>query len=219
MNAPAAELDHLVIVAATLDEGVAYCERMLGARMLKGGEHARIGTHNFLLGLGSGMYLEVIAINPAASAPEFPRWFGMDNEEERQRARSGPYLAGFVVRTNDIERAALSLPALGAVHDMQRGSLLWKITIPPDGALVEHGTVPAAIQWPPGMHPVQSMPDSGCRLEKLEAHHPRPPALLEQWSRIGLRPDERLSICPADPGARPFLSATISTAGGTVTLR
>ena len=56
-----AEIDHIVIGAATLRQGADWVERHLGARPSGGGVHEGAGTHNLLLGLGSGCYLEVIA--------------------------------------------------------------------------------------------------------------------------------------------------------------
>ena len=64
-----AELDHLVVSAATLAEGVAYVEEALGVAMAGGGEHAHMGTHNRLLSLGPSDYLEVIAVDPLYARP------------------------------------------------------------------------------------------------------------------------------------------------------
>ena len=62
-----AKLDHLVIMAHTLDEGVAWCAATLGITPGTGGKHPHMGTHNRLLRLGSAEFprahLEVIAIN------------------------------------------------------------------------------------------------------------------------------------------------------------
>jgi len=212
-------LDHLVIVAATLDEGVAYCEAALGVRMLKGGEHVRMGTHNYLLNLENETYLEVIAINPAASPPSHPRWFGMDNPRPREQSAKPSSLTTFVARTNNIAAAAVAMPALGPVYTMQRGTLQWQITIPEDGELIEHGTVPALLQWPEKTHPTHSMTHSGCRLIKLEVHHPRPQHLAELWSRIGLHADETITICAAREGSVPYLTAYIDTPSGVRRLR
>ncbi|MFO0004298.1 MAG: VOC family protein, partial [bacterium] len=51
-------VDHLVLGAATLEEGIAWAERMLGATPQPGGRHPQWGTHNALLSLGHGAYLE-----------------------------------------------------------------------------------------------------------------------------------------------------------------
>ena len=61
------QLDHLVTMANSLDEGVAWCEATLGVTPGPGGEHPLMGTHNRLLRIDSDAfshaYLELIAIN------------------------------------------------------------------------------------------------------------------------------------------------------------
>ena len=60
------EIDHLVVVADNLDQGVAWCQATLGVAPGPGGRHANMGTHNRLLALGSATfpasYLEILAI-------------------------------------------------------------------------------------------------------------------------------------------------------------
>ena len=212
-------LDHLVIVTAVLEEGVDFCEKTFGVKMVKGGEHVRVGTHNYLLALDDGIYLEVIAINPNAGPLSCPRWFGMGMPEQCKRAGQGPFLATFVARIGNIAHAVQAYPGLGPVRDMQRGTLEWQITIPDDGGLVEGGTMPTVIQWPEGVHPTQKLPVSGCRLERLEAFHPRPARLREAWSSIGLQENAQLSIREASNGENPFLVARIATPNGIITLK
>lgn len=204
-------LDHLVLVASTLEQGAAYCEEKLGVGPLPGGEHLKMGTHNLLLRLGDGVYLEVIAINPQAGDIGRRRWFGMDLPVMRSRAKRQPFLATFAARTNDIDACYAVMPSLGTAVDMQRGTLEWRITIPDDGKLVEEGAVPTVIQWPDGVHPSSKLADSGCRLERLEVSHHRPADLEEKWLRIGLHTDEVLKIRQAEEVA---LLARITTPAG-----
>ena len=48
---PDAELDHLVVAAATLEQGCDWLESGLGVRPQPGGKHVAMGTHNALLRL------------------------------------------------------------------------------------------------------------------------------------------------------------------------
>lgn len=210
-----ARLDHLVVVADCLEQGVAWCRESLGVEPSGGGSHARMGTHNRLLYLGSGIYLEVIAIDPQAGRPEFARWFGMDDREGRRRVAQAPELRTFVVATDDIASSVASLPALGQVEVMRRGDLQWKIAIRPDGVLQEGGCLPGVIEWPRGVHPTASMADTGCRLLCLEAHHPKPDRLAAPWEAMGLVPNEQLALRESPT---PRLRARIATPHGEKTI-
>ena len=82
-------LDHLVVGAASLEQGVTYIQEQLGVAIPKGGEHPLMGTHNHLMQLGNDVFLEVIAVNPDAPTPDRPRWYGLDDPFVRGRARQG----------------------------------------------------------------------------------------------------------------------------------
>src|SRR5215471_8417337 len=71
-------LDHLVVAAATLEQGEDYVEARVGIRPKRGGQHVAMGTHNSVLRLGERVYLEVIAVDPQGCAPAQPRWFELD---------------------------------------------------------------------------------------------------------------------------------------------
>jgi hypothetical protein len=211
---PISHADHLVVTAPTLAAGIAYIEQTLGVTPLAGGEHVRLGTHNALLKLGHGFYLEVIAINPAASqAVSRARWFGLDQLSHD----SPPRLATWVVRTNDIAaaQAAVSLP-LGEITEMQRDALQWQITIPDDGRLVLDGLMPSLIQWHNGSHPTDHMLDLGCSLTSLEGFHPQAELLTQQLQALGLQ--SHVSMHAPASGQLPHLLALIQTPSGLLPL-
>lgn len=215
MNQPAlrTEPDHLVVTAATLQAGMDWVEQKLGVSMAPriGGEHVRLGTHNALLSLGPGFYLEVIAIDPDAPAPQRARWFGLD----RLAADAPPRLAHWVARTGDIHAAAQAATIKpGLVEEMSRGSLRWLITIAADGALQCGGAMPSLIQWQAEPHPAAALPDLGCRLERLELEHPRARQVEQALDAIALR-DGRIALRTAPA---PRLAATIMTPRGARTL-
>jgi hypothetical protein len=161
-------LDHLVVVARTLDEGAAWVERHLGAAPVEGGRHESMGTHNRLLSLGPETYLEVMAIDPLAPPPPRPRWFGLDSRSTRKRIARGPALIHWVERTDDIEAAAAASDEPSDVLAFHRGPFRWRMLLPRDGGLPGDGAKPTLIQWD-SAHPAASLPDAGRRLVDLGA--------------------------------------------------
>jgi hypothetical protein len=185
------QLDHLVVAAATLEQGVQYVQARLGCELAPGGRHQRMGTHNRLLSLGPGAYLEVIAIDPDAQPPQRARWFGLDGPEVAPLLASGPRLLTWVVACKDLAAAAEASPwNHGPAESMSRDGLSWQLTIPEDGGLIEHGLVPTLIQWPPGVHPAARLPDEGVRLERLTLLHPEPGLLRSGLEALELRDQE-----------------------------
>jgi hypothetical protein len=87
-----------------------------------------MGTHNRVMGLYGGLYLEVIAIDPSAAAPDRPRWFGLDGDLMRQRLRDGPFLAHWAARVErpaDLSRWQAQYPDRSprSFHDARRPAL------------------------------------------------------------------------------------------------
>jgi len=157
-------LDHLVVAARTLEEGGAWVEARLGVAPVPGGKHATMGTHNRLLALGRGQYLEVIAVDPAAATPERPRWFGLDSNAMRARLAAGPALIHWVVRTDDLEAALADYPEAVDVLDFERGNFRWRMGVPRDGRIPCDGQCPTLIQWEDGAHPSETLAPSGVSL-------------------------------------------------------
>lgn len=132
----AATLDHLVVVATSLEQGAKYVKDVLDVYPMQGGKHLLMGTHNRLLGLGRRAYLEVIAVDPEAPHPSRPRWFGLDEPETQVQIRERPRLLHWVARTEDIRASVAASPVnLGMVSEASRGDLRWLITLPGDGKL------------------------------------------------------------------------------------
>jgi hypothetical protein len=207
--------DHLVVAAATLDEGASWIEARLGAPLSAGGKHEAMGTHNRLLSLGPGRFLEVIAIDPEGRAPARPRWFDLDAPSMQERLARSPALIHWVARTDDIERS-IEATATGRcdVLSLSRGNFRWRIGVPPSGALAQDGVAPTIIQWEGGGHPSDLLPDAGCRLEMLTLRHPEAPATLRALRLAGLDAAEPVQAHAEGRG----LDARIRTPGGIVTL-
>ena len=174
-------VDHLVVGAATLEQGVAWCESTLGVTPGPGGRHALMGTHNRLLKIVTpdfvDAYLEIIAIDPDAPPPARPRWFGLDGAALQSALRSGPRLLHLVARSTMLDMHRWGLITLGhppgdpvaASRDTPAGRLSWQMLLRDDGGLALAGALPTLIQWQ-GPHPAQQMPDSGVRLSALSLH-------------------------------------------------
>jgi hypothetical protein len=207
---PRCHIDHITVIAATLDEGARFVQAALGVAPQTGGEHPRMGTHNLLLKLGDSAFLEVIAVNPLAPPPARPRWFALDSRD----ARSAPALTTWVVRSSDIHATQAGLAeTLGEIEPMSRGALDWLITIPADGSLPLGGVAPALIQWSTPTHPAAGLQDHGLSLLGLELFHPEP----ERLAKV-LRPLELGNIVSVSGAASPRLLARIMTPDGLKTL-
>jgi len=161
------EFDHLIVAARTLEEGAAWIESKLGVAMAPGGKHALMGTHNRLLSLGPGQFLEVIAVDPEAPPPLRPRWFELDAPAMRERLARGPALIHWVERTGDLEAELRDYAERVEVLALSRGPYRWRIGVPGDRRLPRGGALPTLIEWQGGLHPADALPPSGCRLEKF----------------------------------------------------
>jgi Glyoxalase-like domain len=208
------ELDHLVIAARTIQEGHDFVLEKLGVQTRPGGKHARMGTHNRLLGLGCGTYLEVIAVDPDAVNPSQRRWFGLDDPNVLSSLELGPRLIHWVARTDRLERDVnASLEPLGEIQAMERGDYRWRITIPADGHAPGDGLVPTLIAWDVPMHPSDTLADSGLRLVRLAGTHPEPERIRAALGALKL--EHFLEI---RHGAEPKLEAQVQTPNGIVIL-
>ncbi|MDP2221174.1 MAG: VOC family protein [Hydrogenophaga sp.] len=224
---PPAQLDHLVVAARTLAEGVAWCEATLGVAPGPGGEHALFGTHNRLLRLACEhaphAYLEIIAIRPQAT-PTRPaglkRWFDLDDPALQARlAQHGPQLVHWVASVPDVVAATQQLGALGfdrgpvlaASRPTPQGLLQWRISVRDDGQRLLGGALPTLIQWG-DTHPADAMPASGIALRSFTLSHPDAPQLQHALDTLGL------SAMPVAPGPAA-LTAQLDTPQGPRTLR
>jgi hypothetical protein len=210
-------IDHLVVAAKSLEEGIDYLERTLGVKPKGGGEHSTMGTHNRLLRLGYDCYLEMIAINPKAPKPAHPRWFELDDDAMRESLQAKPRLVAWALRTDRIEDLAQrSEYPLGRVKPMSRGDLNWRLTLTEDGRLQEGGCIPFLIQWDRSPHPASTMAESGLRLASLYGRHPQPEIIRHAIRSLGA--DRLFEVKEAMPGSPPSLAAIIETPRGLIEL-
>ena len=217
MSLPSAVLDHLVVAADTLEQGSAFVQDCLGVPLTGGGKHAAMDTHNRVLKLGPGQYLEVIAIDPDGRQPDFPRWFNLDDPGFQARLKARPKLITWVVRTDDVDALAESIfgPRV-CVRPMQRDALRWRFAFTDDGSMPGDGLIPHLIQWDGRIHPTQKMKDSGCRLLHLDGFQANFESVHQVVSSMGV--DDCITFHPASKKHPPGLVAQIKTPVGVAVL-
>jgi len=228
------QIDHLVIVAQTLDQGVAWCEATLGVTPGPGGEHPQFGTHNRLIKIATPKfplaYLEIIAINPEAKSPSdmrARRWFDMDDAALQAAVAVAPQLVHFVAQTDELQAGRTALKALGiergpalqTSRHSRKGLLQWQITVRDDGQRLFDGALPSLIQWgkpaeaePLRLHPRNSLPRSGVTLQSVAVSHPTATKLQAAYEAIGLT-----GVTVEDGPAN--ITVTLNTPKGPVTLQ
>ncbi len=190
------------MAGTSLEEAVEKVGAALGVAMQPGGQHAVFGTHNSLLGLADGLYLEAIAIDPRAPVPDRARWFDLD------RFQGAARLTNWICRCDDMDRELAGLPkAAGTPVALARGELRWKMAVPTDGRLPFDNLFPALIQWQKGTrHPGALLTPSGCALRRLLVTHPQ----ADEIQGLAALQDPRVVFEVGTPG----LMAEIDTPHG-----
>lgn len=207
-----ADFDHVVIGAADLAADTARVEARLGASTASGGSHPLMATHNRLMRLGGqGGYLEVIAVDPTAPPPSRTRWYTLDDAGTAERLSLRPRPLCWVASVTDIEIAVQECGyEAGAIIEVTRGSLCWRLTVPDNGGLAADGILPALIEWPDGIDPVAALPVAEVSLRGITATHPDPAFITTCMARLGLG-----HIMAVTSGA-PSIAFDFQTGSGTV---
>jgi hypothetical protein len=187
------KLDHLTVIAPSLIAGVEHVRNCLDLDVPFGQRHAYMGTCNHLLQLGDAVYLEIVAIDPEADAPNRRRWFGLDDQAKvRSDWEDGRRLRGWVARTHaidaiiatdgDIFGEKVSLPPLNSSFDF---------AIPKDGSLPLDGAAPSIIDRRGKPRAMNTIADLGARLKSFTLDHPDPDGIKALYAALAVdRPPE-----------------------------
>ncbi|MBX7187858.1 MAG: VOC family protein [Vicinamibacteria bacterium] len=187
---PAREaLDHLLIGAPVLEQGIEWLEEKTGVRAMVGGSHPGLGTWNALASLGPEQYIEIIAPDPAQPTAETFYVPGLRNFE-------APRVTTWAARGKDLADGFLSRLSPGLVCGPTRTGervrpdgvrLAWRLAFPrQQGHGVFDGALPFLIDWEsPDHHPGRSAPP-GLTLQALRFRHPRPPDLQAALAALGI---------------------------------
>jgi hypothetical protein len=178
-------IDHVIYAAPDLERAVDDFAREYGVRCTPGGRHAGFGTRNALTGLGSGSYLEIMAIDPGQDVPPDRRLFALDADFTPRFVSWCARAARPLEETAAIAHAAGA--DLGEIIAMSRvlpdgREIAWRVTQPMAGR--EGGVLPLYIDWGTAPHPSAGLP-AALRLESLTAIHPDAPRIRSILDALG----------------------------------
>ena len=180
-------LDHLVYAVPDLDAACAAVAKTSAVTPTVGGVHPGRGTHNALVGLAGGAYLELIAAHPTEPHGPNGRWMGVD-------LVTAPTLTRWAVRGVDVAAFAKTLhdagyPQLAHLATGQRRTpggqtLRWRMTEPQPAPVVE--LLPFALDWSESdVHPAEGL-GAVLEVEGLRFAHPEAGRVGEVFERLGL---------------------------------
>lgn len=203
------ELDHLIWEELRLSEGERRFSDLTGVTPAFGGNHPGTGTHNSLLSLGRGKYLEIIALDPAhLQAANLP---------EETLSNFTPGLFAFGVRTYDLLRVGQLISAGGLkasdVHNISRQSpdgrmLRWQTVVVEDHDFGDF--IPFFTLCGDMVHPSETAP-KGCELLEFSVGHPQHRELSRLYAALEVD-------VPVLESEQPQLRAVLATPKGKVVL-
>lgn len=165
-------IDHLVYATNNLSQTVGDLEKKMGITISPGGRHLDFGTHNALINLGEGIYLEIIAADPENPQFKGPLWMGLDHLDESPRLTR----YGLKKRITDSDlnlltevKKELSRVSQGRRQKPDGSTLEWTLTVPHNEPLIE--TCPFLIDWSQSVHPTFSLPQE-CQLKSFTIFSP-----------------------------------------------
>jgi Glyoxalase-like domain len=182
-------LDHLLIGAATLENGIGWLEERTGVRAMVGGSHPGLGTWNALASLGPGQYIEILAPDPAQPGVGTFYVPGL-------RDFAAPRIATWAARSVDLARGfPATLPHDFSCEPARAGArirpdgtrLAWTLAFPRHREhLAFDGALPFFIEWGSyDDHPGKSTPP-GLTLHALRFSHPEPGSLESALAALGI---------------------------------
>jgi hypothetical protein len=193
-----------------LEEGIRNFSQALGATPTFGGRHESIGTHNAILPLQGGHYLELIAPDPSCPNPPLGVPWGLETLKE-------PRLITWAAATQDIDAAIEHAKnagydpgmAIDVARETPEGKrLTWRLTISRE--IAADGLVPFLIDWGSSPHP-SGTSEPRCSIEGFSAEHPEPKSVRTMLSALGVFLD-------VAPGATPRLRGSIIGPDGSIEL-
>ena len=185
-------LDHAILAGPALPDLVAALEARTGVVAQPGGRHPGQGTHNALVGLGAGRYLELLAPDPEAAEGPFSASIAYLDQ---------PALHTWCVRGGDadafadrVRAAGLTPRRIAMARTRPDGvQLAWRLVFVDGHAF--GGLVPFFIDWGGSEHPSAALgaPLAG---RSLTLEHPEAERLTALLGTLGGVPDG-VRVAPA----------------------
>jgi hypothetical protein len=161
-GAATGHIDHVILGVADLNAATEAFERATGVRPVYGGKHPG-GTHNALISLGNGSYVELLAVQPGVTVPaEMADLVKLDRPTPVGWAVSGSNVASL---QNALRESGLTAtePARGSRVTPAGLTLRWQAF----GLTTMIEEAPFFIVWDPETtHPSLTSP-GGCSLDEL----------------------------------------------------
>jgi hypothetical protein len=183
-QASAAQIDHIVLGVDDLDRGMKAFEVATGVKPVYGGKHPG-GTHNALVSLGDGMYLEILAVQKGVTVQG-------DYAGLKEIKTLTPI--GWAVSSKDSAELrnrlstagiAVSEPVGGSRTTPTGSTLSWQTF----GFNESFAQAPFFIVWSEQTaHPSTTSP-SGCKLQQWKIAGPRAKDLQQLRQTLDLRAD------------------------------
>ena len=204
-------IDHIILGVNDLERGIAEFEAKTGVRPVFGGAHPGRGTHNAVASLGGGVYVEILAPNPADTTPGNPTE-GLDYLHKMTALTP----IGWALAAGDLADAKKRAEAAGmTVSQVRPGARRL-----PDGTTLEwitvgvtapaHNWAPFFIQWSDtALQPSRTAP-GGCTLTSVTLADPNPDPLRALFDAIGFQ----MMVSQAEAGK---MTLTLQCPKGTVT--
>lgn len=193
-------VDHLLFAGPDLGTLTSKLEQLSGVAAGAGGRHEGLGTHNALIGLAGGRYLELMAPDPGSPQGAFAAAIAYLAE---------PALHSYCARVTDLDALCERARALGLDAVQAPGS-----RVQPDGSLLQWslafitghpygGHFPFFIDWRGSRHPSAALP-TDLALVTLWLEHPDAAGLSDLLSDVaGFAPGSD----PASGELRPLAAS------------
>lgn len=181
-------LDHLTVIAPSLEEGARHIRDSLGLDVPFGTRHPYMGTYNHRLMLGGAVYLEVIAVDPDGLPPARARWFGLDDPVQVRRDwDQGRRLRGWVANTSTLATVlARHANIFGTEVPLPPEDPSFAFTLLASGGLPLDGAAPSIIDHRGDTSHIPTIPDLGARLRAFTLEHPDPDHIAALYRALGI---------------------------------